>query len=302
MSKKLTIEFVKNEIETMHPGCKVLSKEYIGSGVKLNILCENGHFCKATWNKIQQGYWCGECNKITIEKIKNFIEKNHLDAELKSTEYIDAHSKIKIICENGHIYNTGTWSNIKQGQWCGCCKKITTEKIRNFIEKNHSGAELKSTEYINSKTTLKIICENGHIYNTGTWNNIQQGYWCKECDNNNIGEEFCRKVFEEKYKKSFPKNRPDWLKNPKTKRFLELDGFNEELKIAFEYDGSQHFEFPNCFHKDEQAFKDQQERDKLKDVLCKQNSIKLIRIKYVNYKKQEKAKKLILEQIENNLI
>ena len=40
MAKRLTYEFVKNEIETKHPGCKVLSKKYKNSKTKLDIICE----------------------------------------------------------------------------------------------------------------------------------------------------------------------------------------------------------------------------------------------------------------------
>jgi hypothetical protein len=54
------------------------------------------------------------------------------------------------------------------------------------------------------------------------------------------GEEATRKWFENRFKKPFPKARPSFLKY-KRKANLELDGFNEELKLAFEYNGKQHY-------------------------------------------------------------
>ena len=63
-------------------------------------------------------------------------------------------------------------------------------------------------------------------------------------------EEQCRLIFQSIFKrKKFPKVRPTFLRNPKTNRCLELDGYNKKLKLAFEYDGYQHYIYPNKFHK-----------------------------------------------------
>ena len=44
-----------------------------------------------------------------------------------------------------------------------------------------------------------------------------------------ISEKICRKYFEYLFNKPFNRIRPSWLSE------LELDGYNEELNIAFEY-------------------------------------------------------------------
>ena len=94
------------------------------------------------------------------------------------------------------------------------------------------------------------------------------------------GERTCRKVLEDIYKRKFPTVRPDFLKNPETKRNLELDGFNKDLMIAFEYNGEQHYHYPNCFHKTEEDFRKQVRRDKYKFSVCEELGIYLIRIPY----------------------
>lgn len=74
--------------------------------------------------------------------------------------------------------------------------------------------------------------------------------------------------------------RPNILKNPDTKRNLELDVYNEQLKIAIEYQGEQHYKIVKSFGMDENSMKKQKERDQLKRELCKKNNIMLIEVPY----------------------
>ena len=79
----------------------------------------------------------------------------------------------------------------------------------------------------------------------------------------------------------FPSVRPDFLKNPETDCNLELDGYNENLKLSFEYNGIQHYKFHKRFHKnDEEAFKKQRERDEFKYKRCIEMGITLISVPY----------------------
>lgn len=70
------------------------------------------------------------------------------------------------------------------------------------------------------------------------------------------------------------------LKNPKTNRCLEFDAYANETMIALEYNGIQHYEFPNPFHTDEKSYQEGVERDNLKRRLCIEHGIKLIEIPY----------------------
>ena len=80
-------------------------------------------------------------------------------------------------------------------------------------------------------------------------------------------------------KLSFVKVRPHWLINPKTNRRLELDMYNDLKKIAIEYNGHQHYVYPNYYHKSIKEFNAQLERDDLKALLCLKNNVNLITIK-----------------------
>ena len=97
--------------------------------------------------------------------------------------------------------------------------------------------------------------------------------WCTKC-NINVGEEITRNIFEILFETKFPKRKPKWLQQ------LELDGYNKVLQLGFEYDGEQHFKLIKRFHKTQDDFEQQKERDLLKDKLCIENNVTLIRIPY----------------------
>lgn len=89
-------------------------------------------------------------------------------------------------------------------------------------------------------------------------------------------EEICRKVLEEIYGLPFPKVRPAFLKNVDTGRNLELDGYCHEIRVGFEFNGAQHYTYPNSYHKNSQEFMRQVRRDNYKYRLCKRLGIHLI--------------------------
>lgn len=101
----------------------------------------------------------------------------------------------------------------------------------------------------------------------------------------NKHEERCREIFESIYQKRFKSVRPSWLKNPVTKRNLELDGYCSDIRtpigkgLAFEYDGAQHSEYNKHFHRSGvNEFKYQVTKDAYKDQRCKEEGVMLIRI------------------------
>jgi hypothetical protein len=105
--------------------------------------------------------------------------------------------------------------------------------------------------------------------------------------NVSVGECICEKVLnsiqfqaEEPGHYKFKKVRPDWLRCSYSGRPLELDFYNDELKIAVEYNGKQHYDFIPYFHQTEENFQKQLIRDEEKNKMCLERGIHLITVPY----------------------
>lgn len=94
------------------------------------------------------------------------------------------------------------------------------------------------------------------------------------------GERLCCETMEKIYNVEFKSSRPHWLVNPETGCRLELDCYNEDLQLAVEYNGVQHYTWPNFTNQTQEQFINQVRRDKLKMELCNRNDVYLIVVPY----------------------
>jgi hypothetical protein len=75
---------------------------------------------------------------------------------------------------------------------------------------------------------------------------------------------------------------------------LELDCYNESLRLAVEYQGEQHYKFIPYFHKNREAFLNQKYRDELKRMRCKELGITLIEVPYTE---KRRIREFLTEQL-----
>lgn len=247
---------------------------YTNNHEKFWVECEHRHRWQTLWNNVRSGHWCPYCKKtIVIEKdVKAHIEKNG-GVLSRDWVYVSATEKFELRCESGHTFKT-SWDKIRSGHWCPSCYGNTQTdglKVKSFIEQK--GGKLDHTwKYINSIQSFWVTCKKGHRWETH-WGSIRQGHWCPRCVDTKSENEF-REVMERTFLVTFPKQKPGWLVNPNTGRRLELDGYNENIKIAFEYQGPYHFENVRNTHLE------QQKRDEIKLEKCQERGIRLIVIPY----------------------
>ena len=265
---------------------ELLSTEYINMYTLLDWKC---NICEHQWQAClssikHQGSWCPKCAKC----VPYTLNDCHAFAKLKegqclSNQYINNGTVMEWKCKDGYIWNT-TYASIIAGTWCPHCAnrlpKTLEDAKKVAVEKD---GECLSTEYINAKTLMLWRCKNNHTWEQ-TYDNISRVSWCPECDQAK-GEVETRELFEKITGKLFPKKRSIF-----TNKKMELDGFNDEMKIGFEQQGIQHYEYVPFFHRNDITnFQKQCERDQQKRDECKSLGIYLIEIPYtlLDIKKEE---------------
>ena len=287
------------ELETQAVSGQCLSTKYINTTTKLLWSCEKGHKWEANLSLIKQGSWCPYCAhhvKLTIKEMQELAAKK--GGVGLSKEYINSSTKLQWKCKEGHIFEASP-SHIKTSKsWCPICGyKIVSEKgkysmkeIREMAAKK--GGECLSKKY-NAGDKLLWRCREGPEWETKPHNIKNNGSWCPR-RTEFINEELTRAMFDVK----FMKCRPKWLIGS-SGRTLELDGYNRDLGIAFEYQEEQHYNGDNYFFKKNIKTNINKRKidDAIKRKLCQDNEVKLIEIPFKI--KQKDYFNYIVEQCQN---
>ncbi len=132
-----------------------------------------------------------------------------------------------------------------------------------------AGITLLSEAYINSYTALKFSCSEGHVFEKSIKNILKRNTWCTKCTRS-VAEELCRHVLETSLGVKFKKT---WFEHKGHR--LELDGYNEYLRFAFEYNGKQHYEITPMTPTQE-SLGLRRRLDALKAEYCHENGIRLL--------------------------
>ncbi|MEA3471515.1 MAG: hypothetical protein U9R24_07340, partial [Thermodesulfobacteriota bacterium] len=107
------------------------------SKTDIKCSCGAGHVFTTSWAKLKAGYGCKYCS---LDKVKNKLKLSYeyivekFDEEqytVITDEYINAFSKIKYICPNGHE-GTVRWNDWQQGVRCSRCS-VTVSKGHNYL-------------------------------------------------------------------------------------------------------------------------------------------------------------------------
>ena len=162
-------------------------------------------------------------------------------------------------------------------------------EINEIIARHDS--KLIEGEYINGQSKIKIRCKSGHTFDKKA-RDIRSGSWCSHCGKYK-SEKKCRELIEELTGHSFPKTKMTEFVVPETGGNVELDGYCEDLALAFEFQGQQHYEYNTFFFKSEEDFEAQQYRDELKRQYCDDFGVLLIEIPYTDYTDQYKYNRIV---------
>lgn len=256
---------------------ELISTVYIDAIKSLDWKCNR---CEHQWSACLSSIksnesWCPNCAGVIPYTLNDLYEHaKSMNGKCLSNTYINRAVSIIWECKEGHIWNAG-FGQIKTGTWCPYCANTiskTLEDAKKVAEEKEG--ECLSTEYINARTPMLWRCKNGHTWEQ-TYDNVRRVCWCPECDQAK-GEIETRELFEKITDKPFPKKKSIF-----SNKRMELDGYNDEIKIGFEQQGIQHYQYVPFFHRNDIVnFEKQLERDLLKRNECKSLGIYLIEVSY----------------------
>lgn len=202
---------------------------------------------------------------------------------------VSQNSYVRYACECGNEAESAVSNFLEKSVFaCKNCNAKLINKIFKPINTIDLEKEIKDKGYTvishNHKTSMyesvwTLKCQNGHIFDK-KGNKLKNLQSCPHCFSDSYEEFLMRKLIETHYKEEFPKSYPAWLINSFTHRTLELDMFSEKLKLAFEYNGIQHYE--PIFGQERYEISVRNDNEKQKR--CLENNVKLITIKYLSSK------------------
>lgn len=263
----------------------------------ITVTCQHNH----TWKTSPQGVFyngCPECSNRSdnkekhIREIKKFVKGR--GGRILDGEYLTLESAFVIECDKKHQWNT-KGAYLKNKRWCPVCagrdKKEQLKDIKKIALARNG--KCLSNEYIQKDHKLEFMCVDGHEFRM-TPHNVKAGQWCPRCTWYK-SEHKARYVFEKLLKHDFHPN------GTVVDKYI-LDGYTElpdGKKIAFEYNGKQHYEYIGFFHENYEEFVKRQMDDMQKEQLCKARNIQLIVIPYFAVETDEKLLHFIQGKLES---
>lgn len=270
-------------------GGNLLSTIYIHSEEKLEFEDKEGNRFFMSISNIKNNRWSGYESGNVYNNPEYHLEILRKIAESKggkliSNKYTKAHDKLEFEDKKGNRFFMSA-TNVKKNRWSGYESGNVYNNPEYHLNILRKIAESKNGKLISTKYEgIRKKLEFEDRLKNRFWslpNNVKKGKW-SPFEQANTSEEKCRQCFEFLFDKDFVNTWDVLTKNGK--RYLQLDGYNKELKLAFEYQGEQHYNFNaipgGTLENKQKRFIKIQKNDKIKEELCKENKIILFTIKY----------------------
>lgn len=267
--------------------------DYVHSAKHVVIICnKHGEFLQKPDHHLR-GSGCRKCSDENYSNTMSFTTEKFI--ELSKNKFPDIFDYSKVVYKNKRtsvilicsIHNNEfvifPQNHLRQlNGGCELCLKthITSTRTKTqekFIEECNNIHNFKydysSTMYTHCFLKIIIIC-NVHGKFKQQARSHMNGAGCPCCTTYK-NENECRQIIEKLTGNQFIKERPKFLNK------LEYDGYCDDLKIAFEYNGEQHYEYIPFFHSGKRAnLEKQKKHDLLKKELSHNNGVFLIVIPY----------------------
>jgi len=224
---------------------------------------------------------CNESKQSNTEEFKQKIFEKYGDEYEVLGEYIRSSTKIKMkhnVCNKEYMVIP---NDILSGNKCIICSGLERKTIEIIKEEVYGLVNDEYTvdgKYINNKSSLLFTHKTcGETFPMNA-NNFLNGQRCPICAESK-GEQYIRRYLELHFIDYIVQREYNELVGVNNGN-LSYDFYIKEFNLLIEFQGIQHKEYRKGFHKNKQAFKDQQEHDKRKRDYAKENNIQLLEIWY----------------------
>lgn len=272
--------------------------EYKNSNSRIKVICKKHGEFEIRPSNHKRGVGCKKCSDELVRynalTTKKFIEKSkkiHGDKyDYSLSEYSGVFKNIKIICKDHGIFEQLPSNHFKKlgCPKCSGIKKLTREE---FIERSNiihcNKFDYSLVDYKNNRKKVKIICPIHGVFEQQPSSHMNMKSGCPFCLNskgeisikNILGNLRINYITQYKFDNCIDKNK------------LAFDFYLPNYNMCIEYDGLQHFKPIKRFGGYD-GFNITQKHDKIKNEYCKNNNIKLLRIKY-NENIEKKLKEIL---------
>ena len=284
--QKLDFETFKGDMQKK--GIEVLSKEYVNSETKLHLRCMK---CQRRWrarpNDLRRAaVGCPSCGhqrggqKLAYanEKIAHELARRQI---VLLSVYESSQKPIRVKFERCGHRVWRTWNEIQRGVGCPRCAPNVppTSRAYRAIAARFGGEVLEIARTSNQPS--KWRCSIGHIFWRPFISIKELGTFCTDCSGS-YAEMLCRTAVEKLFGKRFHRIRKEGMRSLRG-RPLELDIYNDNLKIAIEHHGLQHYEAVENWT-GEEGLRTQRLHDQRRREFCRENGILLIEIRQLGEK------------------
>ena len=308
-----TLEFIKKSKEIHGDKYDYSEVNYINNQTKVKIYCKEHDvfFWQTPLNHLKGKCGCEKCKeekKLLISQKRTFNNSIFIEKAIKihgdkydysEVNYVNSQTKVKIFCKKHKEFFWQAPHSHLQGRGCERCGREEVGKQNKCSKESilERLIDLYGDEYDFSKidfsanfhTPVEIICPiHGPFYRT--LNNLlfePFNKCCPQCNERFVCESIVGEWIKE-HNITFQRHYK-LINVIKLVDIVEIDYrvIYNEIIIFIEYNGIQHYEFHEFFHRgDVEKFKDQLRRDEKVRAYCKSNNICLIEIPYtINNKK-----------------
>ena len=271
------------------------------SNKKVWWICNEGHEWQASPNNVSRGKKCPYCANLKVWPGFNDLASQYPDVakiwnnekngSLSPTDVVyGSGKKVWWVCGKGHEWEAPIAAIVK-GHSCPVCKnrkvisgvndlKTTNPELASEWNYEKNGSLTPNQIVAGSPKTVWWKCKKGHEWQASIVSR-NKGHYCPICDTNKHTS-----LAEKTFVYYLRQNGVVVEENKRIGR-RELDIYLPEYNMGIEYDGEHYHTNPR--------------KDKLKNDYCKENGIKLIRIREPNLPNINGCKCIKIQKLTNDL-